>query len=887
MGIKIKTQLIVLLSFIVVFTGVFYVARTIFLREYLELEQKFFLLNVGRLESLLEEYAIYLQGITVDYAYWDDSYEFINNPTQEFIESSLGDNAFVSNRFSYLLYQDLEGDVVYEKYFDIISETVQTTPASLKNEVTRITPEETVTGYVVVDNKTYLISKSKVRDSSGESDPNGYLSFVQLVDKYVIDRIESTVKYPVVILNEFVPPKSFETLSTEDSVFVVLTDNEHKKAVLPMPQLLASQSPYIVLSYPREIYQQGNETIQAFGYALLAIFAIMNLPGFLTLEYIVIRPITRLGESVSKITASKTMTIRLPVDGPNEIKRLAHQINLLLDQISILKKEDESNEAELTYNLKQLETKNSELTQTKQAILNVLDDAKALEIDLRTERDRAQAILSSMGEALVVLDRSLRVVVINPTAEKLLGVTAKDILGVSWREVVSVYVGGEIVQEIQGSFAKSAKSHKTVVTRIEDNHYYKTKSGKFFPVVSVTTPIEGLGAVKVFKDATEEIHKRETIERLVKERTSELVKAKDEISKGWIVQQREKAKLTASINAMDMGYIMTDEKLNVTLTNKAVSQLLGDPTKKEWTKEELKDAFGDQLDIVKLLTNAMVNKSELGVSEVAVKDLFLRLFINPISMSVENNDTIGVVMLMEDITQAKQLEASKDEFFAVASHELRTPLTTIRGNASLIKDHYASTLADPIINEMIQDIYDSSVRLIGLVNEYLGVSRLEQGRLSFSLAKTAVKKSIEEAVNEVTVQAEEKKLTLKIDDIENDLSVNADQSKLKEVLINLLGNAIKYTDKGTVTIGATRINDTVEFYVTDSGIGISPQKVPLLFKKFQQAGEKVLTRDTKRSTGLGLYISKKLVEGMAGSMYLKSTEYGRGSTFAFSLPIVI
>jgi signal transduction histidine kinase len=261
-------------------------------------------------------------------------------------------------------------------------------------------------------------------------------------------------------------------------------------------------------------------------------------------------------------------------------------------------------------------------------------------------------------------------------------------------------------------------------------------------------------------------------------------------------------------------------------------------------------------------------------------------------MEIESGHMIaklGSVILLEDITEAKILERSKDEFFSIASHELRTPLTSIRGNSSMMLDYYKEVFKDQQLQEMMQDIHTSAIRLIDIVNDFLDVSRLEQGKVSFSYAAVSVEKVIESTAYEMKAVINEKKIYLKVDKLTlNTLpQVWVDENRLKQVVYNLIGNAAKFTEKGGITVSAhlEPDKDKVKVTVTDTGRGISQDSQQLLFHKFQQTGSSLLTRDTTRGTGLGLYISKMIVETMGGVVKLDRSDAGKGSTFSFTLPV--
>ena len=232
------------------------------------------------------------------------------------------------------------------------------------------------------------------------------------------------------------------------------------------------------------------------------------------------------------------------------------------------------------------------------------------------------------------------------------------------------------------------------------------------------------------------------------------------------------------------------------------------------------------------------------------------------------------------------LERSKDEFLSIASHELRTPLTAIRGNASLIKKYYGDQLPNSDIVEMVEDIHESAIRLIDIVNDFLDASSLEQGKMQMNPESFLPSEIIESVVHELNAWAESKEVQLQIDEsVAKMPEVTADKHRIKQVLYNLIGNAVKFTNKkGTVRVAATNDAHKVYTRVIDTGKGMSPENQRLLFRKFQQAGVSMLTRDNTNGTGLGLYISKLIIEQSEGTIKLESSEPGYGSTFTFSLP---
>jgi signal transduction histidine kinase len=251
---------------------------------------------------------------------------------------------------------------------------------------------------------------------------------------------------------------------------------------------------------------------------------------------------------------------------------------------------------------------------------------------------------------------------------------------------------------------------------------------------------------------------------------------------------------------------------------------------------------------------------------------------------MQDEKLIGAAIVVEDITEEKLLEKTRDEFFSVTSHELRTPLTAIRGNAAMVQQYYADQIKDEDAKQMITDIHTASIRLIAIVNNFLDVSRLELNKITFTPEKFDMVPVVKGSMRELEQSAREKGLSWDLDmQDEGVYWVQADKSRGQQVLVNLLGNAVKYTKSGGVRVWVEQ-DRVVRVKVSDTGIGIAEDQVQFLFQKFRQVGAVGFTRNVSQSSGLGLYVTKLLVEQMGGRVYLEWSELGKGSTFTVELP---
>ncbi|HTY39862.1 MAG TPA: ATP-binding protein [Candidatus Paceibacterota bacterium] len=366
-----------------------------------------------------------------------------------------------------------------------------------------------------------------------------------------------------------------------------------------------------------------------------------------------------------------------------------------------------------------------------------------------------------------------------------------------------------------------------------------------------------------------------------------VVNVEDKINTRTRELQEERARLIASINSLSLGFLLIDAQGNIFIANPPAYQIFG-ITADQMTLAHISDRLGKQFDVVKYYKNFLEGGMPVEAKDIMLGEKYLHVFLAPILLhkpEATTPEVIGATMLVEDVTEQKALDRSRDEFFSIASHELRTPLTAIRGNAAMLRDYYSEPMA-PEGRQMVGDIVVASNRLIRIVNDFLDVSRIEQKKTRFEQAPFDVVQVIKETVEQVKELATKKGLELRFNEPTEKLpEALGDKDRTRQIITNLLGNAINYTTNGRITIDAQLKEREIKILVSDTGAGIPIENQSLLFHKFQQAGSSLLTRDVTQGTGLGLYISKLLAEAMNGTIGLESSEVGKGSTFSFTLPL--
>lgn len=244
-------------------------------------------------------------------------------------------------------------------------------------------------------------------------------------------------------------------------------------------------------------------------------------------------------------------------------------------------------------------------------------------------------------------------------------------------------------------------------------------------------------------------------------------------------------------------------------------------------------------------------------------------------------------LLVERLNQARRIaeEANrvKGEFLANTSHELRTPLTGILGSLSLILNDDVRSPEEA--KQFAQIAYDSARHLLNTVNDLLDIAKIEAGKMNVRLETVNVAEMFSEVYMLMWAAASKRHLALNMTPPATPILVQADAEKLKQIIINLVGNALKFTDEGAITVTARRDGDLhlAEIDVTDTGIGIPLDKQSQLFRPFVQVDG--TTTRKHGGTGLGLSISRRLAELMGGSLTLYSAGLGQGSTFTLRLPL--
>src|SRR5688572_5031020 len=356
------------------------------------------------------------------------------------------------------------------------------------------------------------------------------------------------------------------------------------------------------------------------------------------------------------------------------------------------------------------------------------------------------------------------------------------------------------------------------------------------------------------------------------------------------VSQEEKLdheRLTSLVNSMADGVLAVDEDMNIVLSNGAALNILDVNSSLRGKKlsKILKphDKNNQPIDIERLATNTKTSTTNRDLVLHYSDDSKINLYLSiaPVHLGYGKKARNGYVLLLRDITHEKSLEEERDEFISVVSHELRTPIAIAEGNISNAM-FIANKSGDiEMIKHALKQAHDQTLFLADMINDLATLSRAERGKLTMDVEPLDVKALVEDLKANYDPQAAAKKLDFKIKVDDKVGQLHSSKLYVREVLQNFITNALKNTDKGSVTVTVEPADKGYSFSITDTGIGISKGDQEKLFDKFFRS-EDYRTRKTN-GTGLGLYVTMKLARLLHAEIDVES-ELNKGSTFTIYIP---
>jgi signal transduction histidine kinase len=354
------------------------------------------------------------------------------------------------------------------------------------------------------------------------------------------------------------------------------------------------------------------------------------------------------------------------------------------------------------------------------------------------------------------------------------------------------------------------------------------------------------------------------------------------------VLEIEKGKLLSMISSLVDGVFMVDANQNLLVINDAAKTFLGLKTANP-VFTDLLVSLGTQYNLLDKISDALTRNTLVEDKEVTINDKIFQIFITPVISANQNelNKPLGASILLHDITVEKSVAAIKEDFTNMMVHELRAPLTAIKDSAELMVELLDETgkLEKGEEKRFLNIIDQQSKNLLGQIGQVLDAAKIETGKFSINKVTSDIGKIVTDAVEPFLPEARKKQIYLTTE-IDSPLpKIDIDPLRIIQALNNLISNSLKFTPvNGKIVISVKNTDEGLKVAVTDNGIGIPEDEQADLFSKYYQI-RTTPHQLAKKGTGLGLYITKGIVEAHGGMVGVESEGLNKGTTIYFTLPV--
>jgi len=509
-----------------------------------------------------------------------------------------------------------------------------------------------------------------------------------------------------------------------------------------------------------------------------------------------------------------------------------------------------------------------------------ITERRLVEERLRHSEQTLRTLLDANSESTFLIDIDGTVLAANEMTSRRLGIRPDELVGRNIGDVLTPDVADLRKEKAQEAIRTRSPVH------FEDSRHESFFEHTIWPVIDETGEVISLAVLAI--DRTEQ---KKTVEKL------------KQVSESW----------NTAFNAISEAIALLDEDGTIQQCNEAMSRMLRMPREDIQGRKchYLLHASGSSFHICPFRTMLATGKRESD--DVFIGGKWYKITADPIYSS--SGDIAGAVHIISDITsrkvmenelgkyhelledlvrertaeleaaneRLKELDRLKSEFIATMSHELRTPLSSIIGFTGILRQGLAGPLNDEQ-KKQLGMAYNNARHLMELINDLLDISRIEAGRVELDCSPFNFVDVVNEVKDSLTLQASQKGIRIRTDMPGPIIEMNGDRTRCFQVLLNLANNAVKFTEEGEVLMVAKISDEVLQVNVKDTGIGIRPENLSMLFEPYRQFD--VSKRGMIEGTGLGLHLCRKILALMGGTIGVES-EFGRGSTFTFTVPLAI
>ncbi len=780
-----------------------------------------------------------------DWSAWDDTYAFIQNRNKEFIASNLVPEGLANLKVNIAVFVNTSGQIVYGTGLDRKRLKLTPVPEKLKSRLSvndrllqHSGPESSLAGIMLLESGPVLIISRPIVTTRNTGPIRGTLVFGRNLDAAGIDRISQITRRPLMLrsVNEASLPADFqqarEKLSVKKPIFVrALSENSIAGYAL-LSDIYDRPALLLRVDIPRETYRQGQISwLYLLVYVMLAGLGSIGCT-LLLLERVVLSRLSDLAKGVNRVSASKDLSMRLPVVGADELSDLAHTINQMLGALAVAESE-------------QVE-----------------------------EKARYRAVVEQATDCIFLWDAQTKhLLEANRAFRNLLDYSLDAIEQLTIYDIVA-YSKDSTDRNIELLLADKQFTMSDVLYRRRDGSNVD---------VEASANVISYGGRQIICTVVRDITERKQAEaelRSSEERYRLLFKNNPHPM--WVYDLETLEFIAVNQAAVRHYGYTADEFLSMTVLD------IRPPEDLPLFVEKISQQ-NSGIDFAGVWRHQKKNGT---VIEVEITS-YAMIFDGRKAKLVLAHDVTDRLRAEAELYNAKEAaeaaSLAKSQFLANMSHELRTPLNAIIGYSEILQED-ALDLGEADFVSDLEKIHNAGKHLLTLINDILDLSKIEAGRAELDLESFDLAGAIREVATTVKPLFLRNSNRLNIECPDSIGEMRSDRLKLTQILFNLLSNATKFTQQGTITLSVEKIDrndgslnsEWLIFKCTDTGIGMTAQQVQKLFQPFTQADAS--TTRKYGGTGLGLAIAQKYSQMLGGEITV-SSEFGKGSTFTVRLPV--